>query len=382
MLFQLTQLAINALASNPSLRPTNFVLGSGTGYTPSPSDTNIHGSSVYASALTSGTVINANVTCFSIVLPYSMGPYTFGEIGLFTPDNMLFALAVTDVVMTKAPLADSLRFDCYLSANGTEYNMWLDTANTANAFQLGVLNSVDNLPAAAAGTVAPCAYIVKAAIADSFRAFTDGGGLWSFDAYEASSTQVVQSATSLSVTVPRSSYVGPTAVLTNLDYVVQFVSGVAFSACRRVSSIVISGSTVTIGFITPLNTLPIAGDSFVIMDHWVGHRVQIPIWIQGPLAPSDIIYKVTPSVNLVLASGLPGSTCNLDTAATSAFVLTLNKNGVAVGTFNFAAASTQASVTFTSNVWFNAGTDVFSIVGPAIPDLTASNFSITIAGSY
>ncbi|MDN3185510.1 hypothetical protein, partial [Enterococcus faecalis] len=134
MYFQITNAARDALASNPSIRPTSYKLGTGTGYVPTASDTDIHGTLVSTGLLSPGDVINGNVLRYSILLPKDLTfLQQFGEVGLYTSTNMLFALAVADVPVTKDN-SYAMRIDAYLSSVDANYEMWLDVAETSNAF--------------------------------------------------------------------------------------------------------------------------------------------------------------------------------------------------------------------------------------------------------
>lgn len=175
MYLQLTNAAITALQTNPALRPTTYKLGTGTGYVPSASDTNIHGTQVYSSLLSNGDVINGNVLRYSIIMPFDIGPFQFGEVGLFTDTGMLFALGVTDSVTNK-DVGVAFRLDAYLSSVQANYAMWLDVAETSNAYHMGILQSVDILPSGA--NIVPSAYIIKQGLVESFRAFNSGNGMW------------------------------------------------------------------------------------------------------------------------------------------------------------------------------------------------------------
>ena len=391
MLFQLTDQAISALQGNPTIRPTYYVLGSGTGYTPQPTDNQIHGTQVYSAQWSNGQVVNSNVLYYGITLGYNVGPFTFGEVGLFMSNGVLFALAVLDLpivksVGTSSGSGNEIQLDCYLSAVGTQYNAWLDVASTSNAFQMGVLNSVDSLPLANGSPSFPTAFIIRSRMADSFRAYNDGHGLWSFDLYRPSADFPVSSSTPLSITTPLSSYSGPTTSQTPGQYLIEFTSGAQYSICRTIQSILVSGTDVTLNFATPLRAQPQSGDSFRVFDREISHRTQLSIWIQGLLQPNDILWQTIPTVNMILKANLPLSSAVVGAGSgyvpVSSFQIQIQKNFQQVGTINFTAYQSTASFTFANDVWFNAGQDILSLVGPAVPDTAAANFTISIAGTY
>jgi len=264
MYFQITSATQAALALNPALRPVTYQLGSGTGYTPSPTDTGIHGSQVYTSLLSPADIISGNVLRYGILLVESIGTFTFGEVGLYALDGSLFALGVLGTPITKTANEGSLQLDCYLSAVSSDYNMWLDIANTSNAFHLGVLNSADQLPTGS--NTIPSAYVIRRGTADSFIAKSDGTGLWSLDNYVSSiQASAISSADLLSITVPVAGYTGPTSFDASNPVIIEFITGALYSICRVISSIVDSGSTITIGFSTVLTQAPAVGDQFTIL---------------------------------------------------------------------------------------------------------------------
>jgi hypothetical protein len=176
MRVQLTNAGAALLNANTGpIQVSTYQLGSDYGYIPEPTDTGIHGSLVYTGSPSQYFVVNSNVVKYSIVLDYSLGPLTFGEVGLFTSTGVLFALAVNDSLLEK--------MDIYLSMVSENYEMWLDYADTNSDFRMATLNSPDQLPPTAQAS--PNAYVITGAQEGSsaFLAFTDRTGLWNFDAY-------------------------------------------------------------------------------------------------------------------------------------------------------------------------------------------------------
>lgn len=263
MYFQITNAAVAALATNPTLRPATCKLGTGTGYVPQASDSDIHGTSIYQTALSEGNIINGNVLRYSLLLPKDLVlAQAFGEVGLYTDSGMLFALGVMDMPVLKGS-SYSMRIDAYLSSVDVNYETWLDLAESSNAFHMGIIQSVDQLPSGATAT--PNAVIVRQGLLESFRAFAGGAGLWVFDEYATTGTPVtVVSANSQAVTVSLSSYVGPSTVDPMAPPIVEFTTGFLYSVCRQVTNISVSNTTVTLAWATPVVHAPAAGDQFVL----------------------------------------------------------------------------------------------------------------------
>lgn len=72
---------------------TTFKVGAGTGYTPTASQTALSGSVLYTGAVTGYMRQPDGSLLVSCVLPADVGPFTFGEVGLYTSGGALFAVA-------------------------------------------------------------------------------------------------------------------------------------------------------------------------------------------------------------------------------------------------------------------------------------------------
>ena len=272
MLVQLTNAGAALIAANQGpIQLSSFQLGTGYNYVPQPTATGLEGTEVASGAPSPYVTINANVVKYSVYLDYDAGPYTFGELGLYTSTGVLFALAANSTLISKIPvsqgaLGNSIRLDVYLSMVGSNYAMWLDYASSSNQFQLAVLQSVDQLPPPQSAV--PNAYVISglAAGQSAFTAVTDQSGLWSFDAYAYANqaSAAITSFTSQSVTIPVADYVpGMTPEYVG-QVILQFSSGELYGICRYVSTAVTVGGYVTLGFDNPLMLTPDIGDTFVV----------------------------------------------------------------------------------------------------------------------
>jgi hypothetical protein len=93
--FVITQAGLNAASAatpnGPYIQIVNFKIGSDVGTPASLGDTNIYGTTLYQAAPTSYTFLDADTLDILIEIPPNVGPFDFGEIGLFLPGNVLFA---------------------------------------------------------------------------------------------------------------------------------------------------------------------------------------------------------------------------------------------------------------------------------------------------
>jgi hypothetical protein len=103
-------LAAATTASQPggiSVKLTTFKVGSGSGYTPNPSDTALRGSVLYTGTITGYIKQPDGSLLVSCVLPAGVGPFTFGEIGIYDDLGNLFALSCLPVPITKTSSLNS-----------------------------------------------------------------------------------------------------------------------------------------------------------------------------------------------------------------------------------------------------------------------------------
>ena len=112
--------------------------------------------------------------------------------------------------------------------------------------------------------------------------------------------------------------------------------------------------------------------------------VQGPAYVSGSWpgnpAASQMIERYIFATSVTFPAGLAGSYGNAGTAATAAASFAIAKNGVAIGTMQFAAGATAASFTMMSATAFAPG-DVLTIAAPASPDATLANLAWTLAGT-
>lgn len=309
MRVQLTNAGAALLDANSGpIQVSSYKLGSDYGYVPSPTDTNIHGTLVYTGAPSQYFVVNSNVVKYSVILDYSLGPFSFGEIGLFTSSGVLFALAVGDELLSKIPVSstggNSIRADIYLSMVNQNYEMWLDYADTNSDFRMAVLQSVDQLPPSS--QAAPNAYVITGAVAASndgqqsaFLAYTDRTGLWNFDAYAFANQReaTIVAADGLSVTINNADYTDGIVTSYYGQVICEFSTGTNYSICRYVKAVVKGATQTVISFYNPLMQVPIVGDKVIFFS-----RIALSTTIPNlPIASSTILGAIKVGTTLTIA---------------------------------------------------------------------------------
>lgn len=155
MQFVLTNAGQLLIDSNPGVAPDlqSFKLGSGFGYTPNPGQSNITGLEVHT-GLPSNPVIQAsNLIKYTLFLDYSLGNFNFGEVALFAPGNVLFAIgtSTTQIPKVKSEInvdGNSLSIDCYVSTSGTTYSIYAELGNSDININIPSVSGIDVLPPA------------------------------------------------------------------------------------------------------------------------------------------------------------------------------------------------------------------------------------------
>lgn len=295
MNIQITDAGVAALTAGTGPIVLNlFKLGSDYGFTPSSTDTDIHGTLIYSGVPSAPIAVNGNLIKYSMLLDYNLGPFDFGNLGLFMTTGDLFAIGASSelihkLILSSNDVGNTIRLDVYLSMVGTNYEMWMDLAETNNEFRLAVFESVDQIPPAKDAT--PNAYVITGASSSqsAFIAYTDRNALWNFDCYKFSTTMAGEVAitgfSSNSVTINLSdntsdfdpSYFG--------ERILEFTTGALYGICRYIKSVQLTSTTAILTFDTNLAMNPAVGDKFIIFS-------------RDPLANSNITLPIASSTEL------------------------------------------------------------------------------------
>lgn len=265
MHFVLTSAGEAALAANPGVPPrlALFRAGSAYGYTPSIADTDIHGAVVHSGSPSDPVVQSPTLMKYTIHMDKDLGDFTFGEIGLFLPGGVLFALGSSTVPISKlkdtlSQEGNNLVIDCYITAVGANYAIFSELGNSASNLNVGALNSVDSLPSAFRAY--PNVYVLPAPDGNGSLLAYSNNAAWSFTGYEEiADTQVVVQASATGVSVGQPS-VGP---VFDGELLLQVVDGPAMGAVRIITGYSSSSFTFSVG--TPFLTVPNPNDTVRIL---------------------------------------------------------------------------------------------------------------------
>lgn len=239
MIVQLTNAgaALQALATAP-LVMTSFSLGTGYNYTPDVAQTSLQGSVVYSNLPGLPVYDNQNMVKYPIYMGDSIGPITYGEIGLYH-NATLFAVCVFDTLVTKNPLdavantGGSVVTDMYVPLASSNYEMYANTVQ-ANTYKASVLKSVAELPNSRTTTTN---FFVVQNQPKPFLAYTDRVGEWHFDGWRPQGTKSIISSDLQTLVVP----VNPDFYVTP-GMIVQATSGQDFGTCRHIKTVSYNGN--------------------------------------------------------------------------------------------------------------------------------------------
>lgn len=121
--FVVTQAGLDAAVSAANggiyLQLTTFQVGTGVNYTPTLSDTALHGTSLYTDNISSFSTALDGSLIVNCTINVNAGPFDFGEVGIYTSTGALFALMALPQLEHKysalgTTVASTFTFSCYL----------------------------------------------------------------------------------------------------------------------------------------------------------------------------------------------------------------------------------------------------------------------------
>lgn len=260
--FVLTQVGINAysyaIANSQALNVTSFSVGNGYGYDPTSADTALHGTSIlHSGAPYSFNIINENTLDIMLIMDTNIGPFNFGEVGLYVTvagynggSPVLFALASYPQVRAKTATAgnvigDRWKLHCLLQIAQGIANI---VVNATNVMVMPEIASWAALPSPSAMVLASSnAAIIQEAdpLGNYSVVVKQSNSDWSILGYTHIASDTIGSSTTTTVTAPIFSSLSLDGA-TSKRYVAKFASG----AIRAIQSISGSQATLT-GTLSP-----------------------------------------------------------------------------------------------------------------------------------
>ena len=130
--------AINAEQQGLKVVINKFTIGTGYGYEPSVVDTDLHGNMLYSGEPAKYRYVSPNTRLFVCQLPPEIGPFEFGEIGLWMENGVLFALCSFDQPIAKyssieSTISSSVTFNCILTLAQGASSVTLDYEDNPQA---------------------------------------------------------------------------------------------------------------------------------------------------------------------------------------------------------------------------------------------------------
>lgn len=248
---------------------TNFKLGSSFNYLPNESQAGLMGTQVYSGVPSAPTSINQNVIRYTVFIDYNAPTFSFGEIILYLPGEVPFAIGVSSSIILKSQLdgisqGSSIAIDCYVpSSIATGYYPYANLANSSNELMLQSVGSLDQLPPA--NEAVPNIYSVVSAASDrqSTLAVSDNA-LWSIAEYTMYTEEVpIQAFGTFYLDFffnPLKPLAIPDPGLDYGDIIIQLVDGRCVGTVRVVRDYEEISNIRRYTFDTPLQILPVAGD--------------------------------------------------------------------------------------------------------------------------
>ncbi len=274
LIFQITNTGVNAAANanqgGPKIDITSFSVGSAYGYTPSATDTALHGTTLYTGQISSYSVTSNDEVNYVIQMDQNVGSFYFGEIGLFDANGNLFALGALAALQEKVQASGSnpgnvVSFQVKLVlTNIAPAITWVQ--NTISDAQLLEVAAPAGLPTP--GPVAPGnpnVYSIQGGdeVGNVTVAVRDTAlGLWSFSTHGTSIFSGSITTSSSASGLNCSSLVAANFDFATNRYILQFTSGTNKGNAQYVGSITNGALTTTSAF----QNAPALGDTFTIYE--------------------------------------------------------------------------------------------------------------------
>lgn len=129
---------LNAEEQGLKVKITHFTLGSGYGYVPTANDIDLHGNLLYRGLPKKFKYVSPNTKLIVCNLPATVGPFEYGEIGLWLEGGILFALCAFENPIPKYSsledtVSSSATFNCIITLDQGASSVVLDYADNPEA---------------------------------------------------------------------------------------------------------------------------------------------------------------------------------------------------------------------------------------------------------
>lgn len=273
--FQLTNAGITAILNagitGPLINVVYFKVGDAYGYTPSPTDTALHGNIVGNPSgylVLNYTLIDADTCEWTLELSESEGNWSFGEVGVYVNDgvsDILFALASFTGLVPKLNLASGnankivMRARCTYSGLAPVVEYTINPMNSANLVELaGVHNLV--APSSSTANAYLCGNVDESG--KTILVYRRDVDTWSINDFN----KIISGSVTSSPSAPTALQICSATIGTLLSsfaagrYFIQFTSGIHRGQIRQITS----QTTDTAVWTQSLASAPIVGTTFEI----------------------------------------------------------------------------------------------------------------------
>lgn len=249
----------------PKIEITEFKVGDAVNYSPSSSDTALHGTILHTGVPSNYFVQGDDVVVWSLIMDDNVGDFNFGEIGLYLGDGTLFALAALPALQLKRQStvnAAGNTIEMLAKVQFTRVVPSIDfTTITGTTSTLVEVNSLSDLTPPSAAPANIQRSLSEDEYGRSIVVIEDDDSRWVSYNHD---NVVVAGATVSSGTVTSVTATGLGDMLIPFKtgrYLVQFLTGALAGRVREISAI--SGDQLT--WTNSVGTAPSAGDTFEVL---------------------------------------------------------------------------------------------------------------------
>lgn len=265
--------ASTATPTGPFINVVEFRVGDGYGYTPTRDDTGLNGNLLFVAAPSSYQNIGNNTIDIVCRIPPDVGPFDYGEVGLWIDDGsgnkVMFAKAVFDTLQTKfsslgTNVAAAETFHCLIKLEQSVAVFQFSTVLNQDVIEYDLWSDVIP-PDLSANPMVPLVLVreLDGARCSSLLHKSDGAKWTIGTNYDWFKNTTVVNATTTSVTVPAASFSAGDLSAVNRKYVLEFADGY-FRSCSNFAQ---SGANYVFTLNpAPLSDLPAVGSALRVYE--------------------------------------------------------------------------------------------------------------------